>query len=85
MEAEEWKLLRVVQHVAGARGCVMELMFYGWMPPGCVFVRLIQSLAVFEDRKYYSDENMTQALRPEQLWAAEYNIIINTSRYLAWY
>jgi hypothetical protein len=75
IEAEDWNYCGRSSDAARARGCVMEPMFYGWMPARCVFRELTDSLPVFEDRTYYSDENMTQKLLPEQLWAGEYKIV----------
>ncbi|KAI0023018.1 hypothetical protein F4780DRAFT_777141 [Xylariomycetidae sp. FL0641] len=80
LEDQDWNYCGRSSDAARARGCVMEPMFYGWMPPQCVYQELTQSLPVFEDRTYYSDENMTQALSPEQLWAGEHTVIY-TSRY----
>ncbi|KAI1122118.1 hypothetical protein F5Y10DRAFT_81771 [Nemania abortiva] len=80
IEAEEWNYCGRSSDIARARGCKMEPMFYGWMPAKCVFDELTQSLPIFEDRKYYSDRNMTQELLPEQLWAGEYKLAY-TSRY----
>ncbi|KAI1739814.1 hypothetical protein F4680DRAFT_459080 [Xylaria scruposa] len=80
IEAEKWNYCGRSSDVARAHGCKMEPMFYGWMPARCVFDELTQSLPVFEDRKYYSDRNMTHELLPEQLWAGEYKIAY-TSRY----
>jgi hypothetical protein len=36
---------------------VMEPMFYGWMLARYVFPELSQSLSVFEDRTYDTNEN----------------------------
>ncbi|KAI1815967.1 hypothetical protein GGS20DRAFT_275836 [Poronia punctata] len=75
IEAEDWNYCGRSSEAARERGCVMEPMFYGWMPAKCVFRELTDSLPVFEDRTYYRDLNMTEKLRPEQLWAGEYNIV----------
>jgi len=75
IEAEDWNYCGRSSDAARARGCVMEPMFYGWMPAKCVFRELTDSLPVFKDRTYYSDENMTRKLLPEQLWAGEYKIV----------
>ncbi|KAI1198903.1 hypothetical protein F5X97DRAFT_322960 [Nemania serpens] len=80
IEAEDWNYCGRSSDAARARGCKMEPMFYGWMPARCVFDELTQSLPIFEDRTYYSDKNMSQALLPEQLWAGEYKLAY-TSRY----
>lgn len=74
IEAEDWNYCGRSSDAARARGCKMEPMFYGWMPARCVFDELTQSLPIFEDRTYYSDKNMSQALLPEQLWAGEYKL-----------
>lgn len=53
IEAEDWNYCGRSSATAMDRGCVMEPMFYGWMPPQCVYRELTESLPVFEDRKYY--------------------------------
>lgn len=53
IEAESWNYCGRSSAKAMARGCVMEPMFYGWMPPQCVYQELTDSLPVFEDRKYF--------------------------------
>lgn len=53
IEAEDWNYCGRSSATAIERGCVMEPMFYGWMPPQCVYQELTASLPVFEDRKYY--------------------------------
>jgi hypothetical protein len=53
IEAEDWNYCGRSSATAMDRGCVMEPMFYGWMPPQCVYQELTESLPVFEDRKYY--------------------------------
>ncbi|EFW99771.1 hypothetical protein CMQ_89 [Grosmannia clavigera kw1407] len=79
IEAEEWNHCGRSSAVAKARGCVMEPMFYGWMPPQCVYDELTKQYPVFEDRKYYSDPNLTEELGPGQLWAGEHSVVY-TSR-----
>ncbi|ORY70414.1 uncharacterized protein BCR38DRAFT_471714 [Pseudomassariella vexata] len=80
IEAEEWNYCGRSSLTAKARGCVMEPLFYGWMPPQCVFPELTSAHPVFEDRKFYKDRNMTMELAPEQLWAGE-EIMVYTHRY----
>lgn len=79
IEAEEWNYCGRSSTIAKSRGCVMEPMFYGWMPPRCVYQELTTQYPVFEDRKYYSDVNLTQELQPHQLWDGEYAVVY-TSR-----
>lgn len=40
------------------RGCVMEPLFYGWMPRQCVYQELVDRYPVFEDRKWYLEQDM---------------------------
>ncbi|KUJ11015.1 uncharacterized protein LY89DRAFT_594845 [Mollisia scopiformis] len=80
IEAESWNYCGRSSVTAMSRGCVMEPMFYGWMPPQCVYQELTESLPVFEDRKYFSDANLTQPIQVPQLWAGEHNVIY-TDRY----
>lgn len=53
IEAEDWNYCGRSSATAMERGCVMEPMFYGWMPPQCVYPELTETLHVFEDRKYF--------------------------------
>lgn len=53
IEAEEWNYCGRSSVIAMERGCVMEPMFYGWMPPQCVYQELTDSLPIFEDRNYF--------------------------------
>lgn len=75
IEAEAWNYCGRSSVVARERGCVMEPLFYGWMPPACVFPELTAAHPVFEDRPWYRDKNMTIALRPEELWAGAHTMI----------
>lgn len=75
IEAEAWNHCGRSSAVARQRGCVMEPLFYGWMPPACVFPELTAAHPVFEDRPWYRDKNMTIALRPEELWAGAHTMI----------
>ncbi|KAH8903894.1 hypothetical protein BR93DRAFT_931003 [Coniochaeta sp. PMI_546] len=75
LEAEDWNDCGRSVDVARARGCVMEPMFYGFMPSRCVFPELSNQFPVFEDRPYYSDENMTQLVTPEELWNGKYSVV----------
>ncbi len=75
VEAEEWNYCGRSAAAAKARGCVLEPNFYGWMPKQCVFPELTAAHPVFEDRTWYSDFNMTQKRRPEQLWAGDLKMV----------
>lgn len=75
IEAEAWNYCGRSSVVARERGCVMEPLFYGWMPPACVFPELTTAHPVFEDRPWYRDKNMTIALRPEELWQGAHTMI----------
>ena len=53
---------------AQARGCVLEPMLYGWMPPQCQFPEVTSYNDPFKEWTWYADENLTQPLTEEQLW-----------------
>ncbi|KAF2790400.1 hypothetical protein K505DRAFT_251253 [Melanomma pulvis-pyrius CBS 109.77] len=75
IEDDEWNHCgRSSQH-AMDKGCVMEPLFYGWMPSKCVFPELTDQFPVFEDRTWYQDENLTQVIAPEDLYRGKHNII----------
>ncbi|KAK3315705.1 hypothetical protein B0H66DRAFT_518300 [Apodospora peruviana] len=81
IEAEEWNHCGRSSKVAMERGCVMEPLFYGWMPPQCVFQELSYAYPVFEDREWFSDENLTVPIAsPEKLWKGEF-VKIYTHKY----
>ncbi|OIW26396.1 hypothetical protein CONLIGDRAFT_634673 [Coniochaeta ligniaria NRRL 30616] len=50
-------------------------MFYGFMPSRCVFPELSNQFPVFEDRPYYSDENMTQLVTSNELWDGKHSVV----------
>lgn len=75
LEAESWNDCGRSVEAAKAKGCVMEPMFYGFMPSRCVFPELTRQSPVFEDRPYYSDENMTQLVTAEELWNGRYSVV----------
>ena len=75
IEAGAWNHCGRSSAAARERGCVMEPLFYGWMPPACVFPELTAAHPVFEDRPWYRDRNMTVPLAPEELWAGAHTII----------
>ncbi|KAF2019787.1 hypothetical protein BU24DRAFT_459419 [Aaosphaeria arxii CBS 175.79] len=75
IEDEEWNHCGRSSKVAMEKGCVMEPLFYGWMPPQCVFQELTTQYPVFEDRKWFKDENMTLPISSESLWKGEHNTI----------
>ena len=79
IEAEDWNYCGRSSAVAKARGCVMEPLFYGWMPPQCVYSELTNKHRVFDDRRFYRDKNMTQELRSEELWEGKH-VMIYTKR-----
>jgi hypothetical protein len=78
-EAEDWNYCGRSSTIAMERGCVMEPLFYGWMPPQCSWKEFSDKWPVFEDRKWYSDMNMTIPIPPEDLWAGRH-VHIYTSR-----
>lgn len=75
LEAEDWNYCGRSVESARARGCVMEPMFYGFMPSRCVFPELSDQFPVLEDRPYYSDINMTQLVKPEELWDGKHSVV----------
>jgi hypothetical protein len=78
LEAEEWNDCGRSVEAAKARGCVMEPMFYGFMPPQCVFPELFKQFPIFEDRPYYSDENMTQLVTADEMWHGKHSVVYTT-------
>jgi hypothetical protein len=75
IEQEEWNYCGRSSRVAMEKGCVMEPLFYGWMPRQCVFQELTDQFPVFEDREWFADKNMTIPLSPESLWKGEHIMI----------
>ena len=75
LEAEEWNYCGRSVETAKARGCIMEPMFYGFLPPQCVYPELTKQFPIFEDRPYYSDENMTQLVTQEELWNGKHSVV----------
>lgn len=80
IEDEEWNHCGRSSTDAKGRGCVMEPMFYGWMPSQCVFRELSDEFPVFENRKWYLDVNLTQQLPSQDLWDGK-NLMVYTKRY----
>jgi hypothetical protein len=70
-EAEDWNSCGRSSTVAKERGCVMEPLFYGWMPSQCSW-------------KDFSDQNMTVPIPPEDLWAGRH-VHIYTNRLASHY
>jgi hypothetical protein len=81
IEAEEWNYCGRSSKVAMERGCVMEPLFYGWMPPQCSWKEFSDRWPVFEDRTWYLDENMTVPIPIEDLWTGKH-VHIYTSKYV---
>jgi hypothetical protein len=75
IEAEDWNHCGRSSAEAISRGCVMEPMYYGWMPSNCAWRDLSDKFPIFEDRKYYRFENLTDEVRPEELWVGQVNMI----------
>ncbi|UKZ65763.1 uncharacterized protein TrAtP1_006956 [Trichoderma atroviride] len=63
---EEWNHCGRSSVEAVRRGCVMEPLFYGWMPKQCVYQKLSDRYPVFEDRKWFLEQDMVvcNALSP---------------------
>ncbi|KAI0391626.1 hypothetical protein F5Y17DRAFT_439820 [Xylariaceae sp. FL0594] len=78
IEAEEWNYCGRSSDEARRRGCVMEPMFYGWMPPQCVFRELSDTLPILDDRPYFQDYNMTKPVSPRELWDGVYPVVYTT-------
>jgi hypothetical protein len=55
---EEWNHCGRSSAEAVRRGCVMEPLFYGWMPSQCVYQELSDRYPVFEDRKWFLEQDM---------------------------
>lgn len=55
---EEWNHCGRSSEEAMRLGCVMEPLFYGWMPKQCVYKELSDRYPVFEDRKWYLEKDM---------------------------
>jgi hypothetical protein len=83
-EAEDWNSCGRSSTVAKERGCVMEPLFYGWMPSQCSWKDFSDQWPVFEDRVWYSDKNMTVPIPPGDLWAGRH-IHIYTNRLVSHY
>ncbi|KAF2035099.1 hypothetical protein EK21DRAFT_41515, partial [Setomelanomma holmii] len=79
-EDTEWNYCSRSSKVAMERGCIMEPLFYGWMPRQCSWREFSDQWPVFEDRQWYSDVNMTIPIPVEDLWAGRY-VHIYTSKY----
>jgi len=75
IEDDEWNHCGRSSKIAMAKGCVMEPLFYGWMPSKCVFPELTDQFPVFEDRHWYSDANMTQLIAPKDLYVGKHKLI----------
>ena len=76
LEAQEWNNCGRSSHEAMERGCVMDPPLYAWVPPQCYYNELTSSLPpIFENRQYYSDVNMTQAIATEDLYLGEHTRI----------
>lgn len=55
---EDWNHCGRSSAEAVRRGCVMEPLFYGWMPKQCVYQKLTDRYPVFEDRKWFLEQAM---------------------------
>ncbi|PMD45849.1 hypothetical protein L207DRAFT_400627, partial [Hyaloscypha variabilis F] len=77
---EDWNHCGRPSKVAIEKGCIMEPLFYGWMPSQCVFKELSDRFPVFEDRTWYTDPDLSIPIPPEELWRGEHDPIY-TKRY----
>ena len=57
-----------------SRGCFMEPMLYGWVPPACYFANLSSQYQPFTDRDWYSDPHFASdsKIAPEDIWAGKH-------------
>lgn len=55
---EGWNHCGRSSEEAMQRGCVMEPLFYDWMPRQCVYQELSGRYPVFEDRKWYLEKEL---------------------------
>ncbi|KAK1757992.1 hypothetical protein QBC47DRAFT_373522 [Echria macrotheca] len=60
---------------AMARGCKMEPLFYGWIPPQCYYPDLTAEFPVFADRTWYVDQAMTTAIPERDLMEGKHSSI----------
>lgn len=60
-----------------SRGCFMEPMVYGWMPPACYFANLSSQYQPFTDRDWYSDPDFASdsKIAAEDIWAGKHTHI----------
>ncbi|KAN0112198.1 hypothetical protein V8E51_005149 [Hyaloscypha variabilis] len=72
---EDWNHCGRSSKVAIEKGCIMEPLFYGWMPSQCVFKELSDRFPVFEDRPWYTDPDLSIPIPPEELWRGEHDPI----------
>jgi hypothetical protein len=72
---EEWNHCGRSSKVAMEKGCIMEPLFYGWMPPQCVYPSLSARFPVFEDRTWYKDRDLSIPIPSEELWNGEHDPI----------
>lgn len=72
---EDWNHCGRSSKIAIEKGCIMEPLFYGWMPSQCVFKELSDRFPVFEDRTWYTDPNLSISIPPEELWRGKHDPI----------
>ncbi|KAM0485396.1 hypothetical protein ACHAPX_001382 [Trichoderma viride] len=77
---EDWNHCGRSSAEAVRRGCVMEPLFYGWMPKQCVYQKLTERYPVFEDRKWFLEQAMINEVDAEALWRGD-NIKVYTHLY----
>ncbi|KAI0158358.1 hypothetical protein GGR57DRAFT_44570 [Xylariaceae sp. FL1272] len=69
---EEWNHCGRSSSEAIERGCVMEPLFYGWMPSQCVYEDLSNRYPVFDDRKWFLEPEFVNEVPSEALWKGEH-------------
>jgi hypothetical protein len=79
---EDWNHCGWSSKVAIEKGCIMEPLFYGWMPSQCVFKELSDRFPVFEDQTWYTDPDLSIPIPPEELWRGEHDPIY-TKRFVS--
>jgi hypothetical protein len=77
---EDWNHCGRSSEEAMRRGCVMEPLFYGWMPRQCVYQELSDRYPVFEDRKWYLEKDLIVIANSIYKIVLVYYLICQTER-----
>ena len=68
---------------AMAKGCRIEPMMYGWVPPECFYDDLSDQYHVYTDRKWYEDRNLQHEVEPSRMLAGELPMVYTTGYHSA--